>query len=130
MFLKVWCYIVFHTKSFFLASIFMFQIVMSLPVGYFVYYNILQIQFYSQVNILAIYLALGVGADSVFVMVDCWHQGRLDPSIRTIQGRLTYSLDRTIKACFTTTLTTVASFLATANTPVMPMHCFAIFMCC
>jgi len=35
----------------------------------------LQIQFYSQVNILAIYLALGVGADSVFVMVDCWNQG-------------------------------------------------------
>jgi hypothetical protein len=40
---QVWCYIAFHTRSFFLASIFMFQIVMSLPVGYFVYYNILQV---------------------------------------------------------------------------------------
>ncbi len=196
----VFLYIAYHTSSFFLASLFMFQIVMSLPVGYFVYYNILQIQFYSQVtflslsvhrrvcvcvskasvcvstasrapsptgrlqtlyasalrlfffrtlflfclsvslsfsfslalsrtqvNILAIYLALGIGADSVFVMVDCWNQARLDPSIRTTLGRLRFSLDRTVKACFNTTVTTVASFAATSLTPVMPIHCFAVF---
>ena len=105
----------------------MYQIVISLPVGFFVYYNVFQIHFYSQVNILAIYLALGIGADSVFVMSDCWHQSRSDTSIKTTQGRLNFALDRTVKACLNTTLTTVASFLATSLTPVMPIHCFAMF---
>jgi len=123
----VFFYIAFHTRSFFLSSLYMFQIVMSLPVGYFVYYNIVRIQFYSQVNILAIYLALGIGADSVFVMVDCWCQSKLDRNIKTTQGRLNFALDRTTKACFNTTLTTVASFLSTSLTDVMPIHCFAVF---
>jgi len=70
---------------------------------------------------------LGIGADSVFVMVDCWNQARLDPTIRTTLGRLRFSLDRTVKACFNTTVTTVASFAATSLTPVMPIHCFAVF---
>ena len=123
----VFFYIAYHTRSFFLASVFMFQIVISLPVGFFVYYNIARIQFYSQVNILAIYLALGIGADSVFVMVDAWQQSRTDDKIKTTLGRLNFSLDRTVKACFNTTLTTVASFGATSLTDVMPIHCFAVF---
>jgi len=123
----VFFYIVYHTRSFFLASMFMFQIVISLPVGFFVYYNIARIHFSSQVNILAIYLALGIGADSVFVMVDAWVQSRTDDKVKTIQGRLNFALDRTVKACFNTTLTTVASFLAASLTDVMPIHCFAVF---
>uniref|UniRef100_A0A7S4K9P6 SSD domain-containing protein n=1 Tax=Guillardia theta TaxID=55529 RepID=A0A7S4K9P6_GUITH len=123
----VYLYIAYHTKSFFLASMFMFQIIISLPVGYFVYYNIGQIHFYSQVNILAIYLALGIGADSVFVLYDCWQQSETDPSIKTTLGRLNYSHNRTMIACFNTTSSTVMSFVATAITPVMPIECFAIF---
>ncbi len=30
--------------------------------------------FYTQLHILTIFLALGVGADDVFVYVDCWRQ--------------------------------------------------------
>ena len=63
----------------------------------------------------------------MFVMVDCWFQSLTDTNIKTTLGRLTFALDRSIKACFNTTLTTVASFLATSLTPVMPIHCFAVF---
>eukprot|EP00960_Hanusia_phi_P027682 746958-Hanusia_phi.AAC.4 len=103
------------------------EIIISLPVGYFIYYNIGQIHFYSQVNILAIYLALGIGADSVFVLYDCWKQSASDHSIKTTLGRLNYSHNRTMIACFNTTSSTVMSFVATAITPVMPIQCFAIF---
>ncbi len=30
--------------------------------------------YYTQLHILTIFLALGVGADDVFVYVDCWRQ--------------------------------------------------------
>ncbi len=30
--------------------------------------------FYTQLHILTIFLSLGVGADDVFVYVDCWRQ--------------------------------------------------------
>ena len=50
----VYLYMSYHTGSFFMASLFMLMIVMSLPVGFFVYHNILRIHFYSQVKMLAI----------------------------------------------------------------------------
>lgn len=123
----VGCYIWFHTGSAFMAVLSMFQIVMSLPVGFFLYYNIFQIKYYASVNILAIYLALGIGADSVFVASDCWNQSRSNRAIRTILGRLAFTIDRTVISCFNTTLTTVMSFVATSATPVVPIYCFACF---
>jgi len=123
----VGCYIWFHTGTAFFAAMSMMQIVLSLPVGFFFYYNIFQVRYYASVNILAIYLALGIGADSVFVLSDCWNQSRAKPHIKTIKGRLNYSISRTVTSCFNTTLTTVMSFVSTAMTPVVPIHCFAAF---
>mmetsp|Transcript_19396 Transcript_19396/g.45046 ORF Transcript_19396/g.45046 Transcript_19396/m.45046 type:complete len:1178 (+) Transcript_19396:56-3589(+) len=120
-------YIWFHTRSVFIANMSMFMIIMSLPVGFFVYYNIFGVRFYSQLNVLAIYLALGIGADSVFVAVDSWNQAFVNPHIKTTRGRLNYAMTRTISACFNTTLTTVMSFVATCFTPVMPIYAFAAF---
>ncbi|KAJ1496019.1 hypothetical protein T484DRAFT_1875221 [Baffinella frigidus] len=120
-------YIWFHTKSVFIANMAMLSIIMSLPVGFFCYYNIFRVRFYSQINILAIYLALGIGADSVFVLVDSWNQAWVNPKIGTARGRLNYAMSRTIQACFNTTLTTVMSFIATSFTPVLPIYAFAAF---
>lgn len=44
-------YIWFHTRSVFIANFAMFMIVMSLPVGFFFYYNIFGVRFYSQLNV-------------------------------------------------------------------------------
>ena len=120
-------YIWFHTRSVFIANFSMFMIVMSLPVGFFFYYNVFGVRFCSQLNVLAIYLALGIGADSVFVAVDSWNQAFVNPRIYTTLGRLNYCMSRTVQACFNTTLTTVMSFIATSFTPVMPIYAFAVF---
>jgi hypothetical protein len=101
--------------------------VLSLPVGYFFYFNIFQYRYYSQMHILTIYLALGIGADSIFVCTDAWKESGKINSIRTVAGRCHFALSRTAKSCFNTTFTTVMSFVATSLTPVMPIHCFAVF---
>mmetsp|Transcript_48112 Transcript_48112/g.75144 ORF Transcript_48112/g.75144 Transcript_48112/m.75144 type:complete len:1138 (+) Transcript_48112:214-3627(+) len=123
----VWCYIGFHTRSVFLANMLMLQIVMAIPTGFFLYYNLFQIHYWSQMNILVIYLALGIGADSAFVMNDSWIQSGSNPHIKTTQGRIYFSLSRTVIACFNTTVTTVMSFIATTVSPIMPIYAFASF---
>jgi hypothetical protein len=123
----VYFYIWFHTKSAAVASASMFHIVISLPVGYFLYFNVLQYHYYSQMHILTIFLALGIGADSVFVYVDAWKESGNLEAIRTDAGRVHFSLSRTAQSCFNTTFTTVMSFVAAGLTPVMPIHAFAVF---
>ena len=72
--LFVWGYMTFHTKSIFLSSNALLQILLSLPVSYTVYKYVWGIPFFSQLHILAIFLVLGVGADDVFVLVDAWKE--------------------------------------------------------
>ena len=65
----VFAYIWFHTGSLWLTSTAMAQILLSLPVAFFIYRVIFQITFFTQLHILAVFLVLGVGADDVFVCV-------------------------------------------------------------
>ena len=52
--------------------------------------NILHLFFFRvilQMNILAIFLVLGVGADDIFVLVDSWKQSRVDVKPREVSER-------------------------------------------
>jgi hypothetical protein len=64
--------------------------------------------YYTQLHILTVFLALGVGADDVFVYFDCWRQSA-EGVANTILGRINYSLSRAWMSCLNTTFTTVHS---------------------
>jgi hypothetical protein len=140
--LFVYCYIYIHTGSFFLASISMCQIVLSMPIASFVYRVILQITYFGTVQLLTIFLVLGIGADDVFVLVDAWKQSktadlsrytRVDTSIdkgpaaELERARLRFAYTRTYRAVFNTSFTTAVAFVATSISPVMPISTFGIF---
>ncbi|KAH8051663.1 hypothetical protein JL720_15047 [Aureococcus anophagefferens] len=72
----VWIWIRVHVGSTVVATISMAQIVFSMPLSLFVYRVFLQITYFSPMQILAIFVILGIGADDVFVYSDAWHQSR------------------------------------------------------
>eukprot|EP00210_Caulerpa_lentillifera_P004772 g4556.t1 len=126
--LSVWIYMLVHLGSVFLSLVGIFEIFMSFPVALFFYTPIFQIDHFSELNLLVIFILLGIGADDIFVFTDAYKQSGSVPGVDpSLQGRLMYSAARASKAVFVTSFTTMAAFFATAATPLMPMQAFGIF---
>ena len=127
--LAVWCYMAFHTRSFFIASLGMFEIICSFPVALFIYKLIYRIEYLGNVQILSIFVVLGVGADDVFVFYDAYKQSQFEPR-ETVSGstltRVLYTSRRASKAIFVTSFTTMGAFFATSLSEVMPISAFGI----
>ncbi|KAH8047117.1 hypothetical protein JL722_13274 [Aureococcus anophagefferens] len=128
----VWIWIRVHVGSTVVATISMAQIVFSMPLSLFVYRVFLQITYFSPMQILAIFVILGIGADDVFVYSDAWHQSRAECPPRDGEGEATCSGAASPSptrapgdlqhASFT-----AAPFLATSISPIMPLHTFGVF---
>ena len=127
--LAVWGYMAFHTRSFFIASLGMFEIICSFPVALFIYKLIYRIEYLGNVQILSIFVVLGVGADDVFVFYDAFKQSQFEPK-ETVSGstltRVLYTSRRASKAIFVTSFTTMGAFFATSLSEVMPISAFGI----
>ena len=65
-----------HMRSPLVAIFGMFQIIIAFPIAYFLYRLVFQVSFFSNMNLLAIYIILGVGADDLFVFYDAWRQSK------------------------------------------------------
>ena len=130
----VWIWIRVHVGSTVVATISMAQIVFSMPLSLFVYRVFLQITYFSPMQILAIFVILGIGADDVFVYSDAWHQSRTECPPRdgesegdVLRRRVAFAYARALQAIFNTSFTTAFAFLATSISPIMPLHTFGVF---
>ena len=85
--LAVWAYMSFHTGSVFVASLGMFEILMSFPVSIFIYRVFFGIAYLGNIQILSIFVVLGVGADDVFVFFDAFKQSAYHPDHAAVSGR-------------------------------------------
>jgi len=132
MFVWVWIYV--HTSSSMMASTGMLQIVLSLPLSFFVYRYLFGITFFSELHNLVIFLVLGIGADDVFVLFDAWKQSEWDVDVSGLSDpiqiqkkRMTYALERTVYAVFNTSFTTAFAFASVALSDLMPISTFGIY---
>ncbi|KAH8062781.1 hypothetical protein JL721_8689 [Aureococcus anophagefferens] len=136
--LFVWLYISKHTGSLFVGSMAMLQITMSLPLSLFFYRCVFWIRYFSSMQMLVIFVILGVGADDVFVFSDAWHQAAPIAGDRPPAGdgaateaylhrRLKYAYVRALQSMMNTSFTTAVAFLATGVHPVMPISTFGIY---
>ena len=117
-----------HTTSGFLANITILQILYSFPFTFFVYRIIFQVNYFATLQVLTIFLILGIGADDVFVFTDAWKQAPvLIGTDVTLEERMSYAYKRAVKAMSVTTLTTAVAFYATAASPIMSISTFGIF---
>ena len=129
----VWAYMCVHTGSAFVASLGMFEILMSFPVSVFIYRVVFGVRYLGNIQILSIFIVLGVGADDVFVFFDAWRQSETlremsgrDGGKSTTLARVTYTSERASWAVFVTSVTTMMAFAATAMSEVMPIAAFGI----
>jgi protein dispatched 1 len=124
--LAVWVYMSLHTGSVFVASLGMFEILASFPVSIFLYRVFFRVSYLGNIQILSVFVVLGVGADDVFVFFDAFKQSAYEPYevSGTTLTRVLYTARRASKAIFVTSLTTAVAFAATAMSKVMPISAF------
>eukprot|EP00931_Biecheleriopsis_adriatica_P025761 TRINITY_DN1574_c0_g1_i1.p1 TRINITY_DN1574_c0_g1~~TRINITY_DN1574_c0_g1_i1.p1 ORF type:complete len:1112 (-),score=207.49 TRINITY_DN1574_c0_g1_i1:443-3733(-) len=140
--LFVWACLCVHTGSTLVGSISLLQILFSIPVAFFFYRFVGQITFFQQLHAILIFIMLGVGADSVFVFSDAWHQSEEllrdaktpikvqgQDEISSLAARIALAYQRTLVSVFNTSFTTGVAFLATAISPIMPIRTMGIFAC-
>ena len=78
-FVFVGIFVSFHTRSAVLGILGILQVLLSFPMAFFLYRLVFQIQHFGTLQILAIYVILGIGADDIFVFYDAWKQAALLP---------------------------------------------------
>jgi len=148
--LFVFCCMVLHIRSAMISAVGVFSVLLSIPVALFFYRLVFFINYFNQIHVVTIFLILGIGADNVFVFADAWKQSRhlwylvhdlssrKEAQERNIYGtgeletevlihRLVYTIRRAASSVQNTMLTTVAAFLATGISPVIPVAAFGIF---
>ena len=83
---------------------------------------ILQIEWMAFEQFLGLYIVLAIGADDVFVFMDAWKQSfYAGPEVnRDVTTRMSWVYRRAGKAMLITSLTTGATFIATAGTSPIP----------
>lgn len=124
VFVVVW----FHTSSLLLANFTIMQIMFSFPLTYFFYRAVFQIKYFAALQIMTIFLILGIGADDVFVFTDAWRQATVNLGRRTpLVTRMSWAYRRAVKAMFVTSMTTAAAFFVTASSPIMPISTLGIW---
>lgn len=65
-------FIMFHTGSIFLGSIGMLLILSSFPITGILFGAVFQIHYFQALQIMVIFIILGIAADDIFVVVDAW----------------------------------------------------------
>lgn len=117
-----------HTTSGFLASVAMLQILLSFPLTYLVYRGVFQITYYAALQIMTIFLILGIGADDVFVFTDAWKQASVVLGTNaTLVDRMSWAYRRAVKAMTVTSFTTAIAFFTTAFSPIMPIGTLGVW---
>lgn len=117
-----------HTTSVFLASSAILQIFLSFPLSYLIYFFVFRQAYFSALQILTIFLVLGIGADDVFVFTDAWKQAplALGPNVDLLT-RMGWTYRRSVRAMTVTSLTTAAAFFVTASSPIMPISTLGVW---
>ncbi|XP_015182400.1 PREDICTED: protein dispatched isoform X2 [Polistes dominula] len=122
--LCIWMY----TGSLLLTIATFFAVLFSLGISYAVYTLVLQIKFFPFMNLLAIVVAVGIGADDAFIYCKVWEcckQQKLtnDGLPRLVQETMKHA----VPSMFVTSLTTAVAFFASIVSNVTAINCFSLF---
>jgi len=116
-----------HTRSLWLSLLGILQIILSIPMAYFMYYFIFGLKFFPILNLIGLFVSAALGADDVFVVVDKWKSARLENPEGCLESIAKIALPDAASAMFLTTSTTAVAFFATCICPVPPIFTFALF---
>lgn len=70
----VFCYLVYHLNSFFLAFVSTTLIIFSFPLSLLITEGIFKATFYGDIQNGLVFMVMGIAADDLFVFIDAWRQ--------------------------------------------------------
>ena len=118
----------FNLNSLILGLLCVLQILFSLPVSAFIIRVIGGVTYFCPLHIFAVIVILGIGADDIFVFADIWAYTKGIKAIRDKMNlRMSYTYRKAGLAMLETSITTMASFIATGMSPIMPIVSFGMF---
>jgi len=124
----VFIYIVAMKRSFFLASMALLMIFINMIPTVALYMWICRQTYIGMLQILSLFIIMGIGADNVFVLLDCYEADR--KMSRPLEEDLSAAWRHASKAMLCTSLTTFFSFLANARSPFPAISTFGLWCCC
>ena len=126
--LFVYLYMWYHLKSLFLSTIGIFLILFSFPITMLITNGIFGVTYFSNLNMLVIFIVLGIAADDIFVFIDGWRQsGKIGLFNNDKKKRMAYAFRRACRAMAVTSSTTAVAFIANYFSPLMPVQSFGIY---
>ena len=118
--------LILQTKSVWIACCGLFEIVISFPIGLFVWVVIMRQDYVTYLMYNGVFIILGIGCDDIFVLMDAWKQSAMHPSREVRESlllRFTWAYNRAASAMLATSVTTCAAFVACAVSPIWDIQC-------
>ncbi|XP_076375765.1 protein dispatched-like isoform X1 [Megalopta genalis] len=120
----IWSY----TGSLFLTATTIFAVIFSLGISYAFYTLVLHIKFFPFMNLLAIVVAVGIGADDAFIYCKIWEKGKQQKiSDNGLVKLVQETMKHAVPSMFVTSLTTAVAFFASVVSNVTAINCFSLF---
>lgn len=116
-----------YTKSVFITTMTMFAIVSSLIVSYVLYRVVFNFQFFPFMNLTALIILVGVGADDAFVLCDVWNYTKIDKPNSALSETVNVTLQHAALSMFVTSFTTAAAFYANYVSNITAIRCFGVY---
>lgn len=116
-----------YTRSMFITLMTMFAIISSLIVSYFLYRVVFSFDFFPFMNLTALIILVGIGADDAFVLCDVWNYTKLDKPNSEFSETVSVTLQHAALSMFVTSFTTAAAFYANYVSNITAIRCFGIY---
>ncbi|KAG1941872.1 protein dispatched [Pimephales promelas] len=116
-----------YTKSMFITLMTMFAIISSLIVSYFLYRVVFNFDFFPFMNLTALIILVGIGADDAFVLCDVWNYTKFDKPNSELSEAVGVTLQHAALSMFVTSFTTAAAFYANYVSNITAIRCFGVY---
>uniref|UniRef100_A0A914WWK2 Bursicon n=1 Tax=Plectus sambesii TaxID=2011161 RepID=A0A914WWK2_9BILA len=125
-FLVVICVLCYTGSTLFTAAVIV-NVYLSVGVAYFFYRIVFRLHFFPFINLLALVLLVGIGADDAFILHSAWLQAKRGPVEAPMAKLVEDSLRHACLSMFVTSLTTAAAFYTNIISKIIAIKCFSIF---
>ncbi|XP_017208012.1 protein dispatched homolog 1 isoform X1 [Danio rerio] len=116
-----------YTRSMFITLMTMFAIISSLIVSYFLYRVVFNFDFFPFMNLTALIILVGIGADDAFVLCDVWNYTKFDKPNSELSETVSITLQHAALSMFVTSFTTAAAFYANYVSNITAIRCFGVY---
>lgn len=116
-----------YTHSVFITLMTIIAIISSLIVSYFLYRMVFNFEFFPFMNLTALIILVGIGADDAFVLCDVWNYTKFDKPHAELAETVGVTLQHAALSMFVTSFTTAAAFYANYVSNITAIRCFGVY---